>query len=110
MGSKQDKEVSAQQALVDQNESGQADLATKTAAPRAAITKVRAKMRVERIDPVPNGEAYIHLRPVTSGSEENRAFYNGTPGGACTIGLVSKEVARMFVLNSDYFVDFTPAD
>jgi hypothetical protein len=76
---------------------------------KAAVTKVRAKMRVERIEPVPGGEAYIHLRPVTSGSPENLEFYKHTPGGACSIGLVSKEVARMFVLNADYYVDFVPA-
>jgi hypothetical protein len=76
---------------------------------RVSAGKVRAKMRVERIEPVIGGGAYIHLRPVTSGSAENNAFYQNTPGGACSIGLVTPEVARLFVLNSDYFVDFTPA-
>lgn len=103
---KHDKDQAAEQLAAD------VTIARPTSAPMATAakpTKVRAKMRVERIEPTPQGDAFIHLRPVTSGSLENHEFYTHTPGGACSIGLVSKEVARMFVLNQDYYVDFTPA-
>jgi hypothetical protein len=52
----------------------------------------------------------IKLTPVTSGSEENKAFYEATPSGSIEIMTVNEEVAKNFELGKSYYVDFTLAE
>lgn len=59
------------------------------------------------------GEAEVHdikLGPVTSGSDENKAFYASTPSGTLELNTINKEAADQFMLNGEYYIDFTRAD
>ena len=42
-------------------------------------------------------------------SEENKAFWEATPSGKIEFGTVNATAAAMFELDSEYYVDFTPA-
>ncbi len=69
---------------------------------------VRAKFRVEEI--AKNIYATrIKLGPVTSGSEENKAFFKATPVGSIEIGTVNDEAASQFTVGAEFYIDFTPA-
>jgi hypothetical protein len=52
----------------------------------------------------------IHLTPVTSGSDENTAFYEATPSGEIKLGTLNAEAAAAFELGKSYYVDFTKAE
>ncbi len=52
----------------------------------------------------------IKLVPVTSGSDENKAFYDASPCGAIELGTVNKNAGNYFELGKSYYVDFTKAD
>lgn len=51
----------------------------------------------------------IMLSPVTSGSDENKAFYQSTPSGEIKLTTVNPDVGNYFELNGEYYVDFTKA-
>lgn len=51
----------------------------------------------------------IKLYAVSSGSDENKAFFASTPTGTIELGTVNIDVAKQFELNKEYYVDFTPA-
>lgn len=70
---------------------------------------VRAKFKCEEIR---HNEANsnVVLRPVVSGSDENKAFYKWTPGGECNLSVLKRETADHFVPGKEYYVDFTPAE
>ena len=81
----------------------------------------RAKFRVQSIrreqgtqwiegNPVPREVQTIELYPVTGGSEENKQFYASTPSGKIELGVVNAEAAKLFELNKDHYVDFSPAE
>ena len=52
----------------------------------------------------------IALRPCAATSEENKRFFASTPTGEIQLGIVNLEAARLFELNKEYYVDFTPAE
>lgn len=54
-------------------------------------------------------QTVIKMRPVTSGSDENKQFYKYTPSGNLDLGVVSPALAVSFHLGEEYYVDFTPA-
>lgn len=79
---------------------------------------VRAKFCVTEITDVawgdsPPGLKNITLYPVGGAaggeSEENRAFYAATPGGAITLSVVNAAAAAAFEIGAEYYVDFTRA-
>lgn len=45
--------------------------------------------------------------PVTSGSDENKAFFSSTPTGSVELGTVNPAVE--FEIGKEYYLDFTPA-
>ncbi len=49
-------------------------------------------------------ETYV-FNPVTSGSEENKAFFRWTPTGRLELGTVNKDVH--FEIGREYYLDFT---
>jgi hypothetical protein len=55
------------------------------------------------------GKATIVLEPVTGGSDENKGFWEHTPGGRLELCTVNKDAADQFVVGREYYVDFTPA-
>lgn len=54
--------------------------------------------------------SYIQLSPVYSGSEENKRFFQSTPGGALQFYTVNKSAADQFEQGKEYYIDITPAE
>jgi hypothetical protein len=52
----------------------------------------------------------IKLSPVTSGSDENKEFFDATPTGSIELGTVNEAAAKQFELGKSYYIDFTLAD
>lgn len=78
------------------------------------MSTVRAKFKVQSITRQAgwsgSGELQtIKLHPVTSGSDENKAFYAATPAGSIDLSVVPKEVGDQFNIGQEFYVDFTPA-
>ena len=75
---------------------------------------VRAKFKVYAIEASSWGGdkklVTVKLRPVTSGSPENKAFYEASPSGDMTLGTLNEEASKQFSLNQEFYVDFTPAE
>lgn len=74
---------------------------------------IRAKFKVDSVSCVSyaggNQQSVITLSPVYSGSEENKQFYQETPGGKIELSVVRSQVAAQFVAGKEYYIDFTPA-
>lgn len=56
-----------------------------------------------------NGE-HVELEAVTSGSEENGAFFKWTPYGKLSMGTVNENAVKQFEVGKEYYLDFTPAE
>jgi hypothetical protein len=71
---------------------------------------VRAKFYVaEKTEYAGDGfQKQIVMRPVTSGSDENKEFFRWTPSGELKMTIKS-EVADQFPVGSEIYVDFSPA-
>ncbi|HEX2881589.1 MAG TPA: hypothetical protein VHO25_18800 [Polyangiaceae bacterium] len=52
----------------------------------------------------------VHLSPVYSGSEENKKFFQATPGGQIAFDTVNQSALDQFEQGKEYYVDFTPAE
>ncbi len=50
----------------------------------------------------------VALFAVTSGSEENKAFFSSTPTGNIRLSVVNEAAANAFEVGKEYYVDFTP--
>ena len=50
----------------------------------------------------------LTLSPVTSGSDENRRFFEATPGGEIKLSVVSADVGIHFPVGMEVYIDFTP--
>lgn len=72
---------------------------------------VRAKFRVSKVEPSgqPEGGGRVTLEAVTSGSEENKSFFNYTPYGRLDIGTVNDNAFQQFHEGEEFYLDFTPA-
>lgn len=71
---------------------------------------VRAKFKVQNVDTREDGGGTVTLTPVTSGSEENEAFYRWTPGGSIILSTINAEAVKQFENGKEFYVDFTPAE
>lgn len=77
---------------------------------------MRAKFKVTSITQQahwgkPGASLYtLALQPVTSGSDENKRFYEATPGGEIKLSVVSEEIGKRFPIGKEVYVDFTLAD
>jgi hypothetical protein len=69
---------------------------------------VRAKFRVPEIAKTEYGTRIV-MRAVTSGSEENKAFFKATPSAEMSLATVNEEAAAQFTVGGEFYVDFTPA-
>lgn len=71
---------------------------------------VRAKFVVSHIQKNEDGSINVNAHPVHSGSEENKAFNDYTPGGSLQLHIAAgKEAQKEFVQNEEYYLDFTHA-
>lgn len=75
------------------------------------MSKVRAKFvcNWKQVDAQGNGQQ-ISLCPVYSGSEENKEFFQSTPGGSVLLNCTNPAASAAFEQGKEYCVDFTPAD
>jgi hypothetical protein len=75
--------------------------------------QVRAKFQVSskesRLSYGGAEEVVVKMRPVTSGSEENRAFYAATPTGNIDLGTVNRQAAAYFEFGKEYYVTLPEA-
>ncbi|MDN8617853.1 hypothetical protein [Variovorax ginsengisoli] len=76
---------------------------------------VRAKFKVVSITTSarwngPGTMGTVKLQPVTSGSEENKKFYEATPSGEITLGTINQDALAQFEIGKEFYVDFTPAE
>lgn len=75
---------------------------------------MRAKFKISSITQTahwnkPGALLYsLTMSPVTSGSDENRRFFEATPGGEIKLSVVSAEVGAQFPVGMEVYVDFTP--
>ncbi len=51
----------------------------------------------------------IQFCPVYSGSEENKKFFEATPGGDIVMFTVNPEASQYFEIGKEYYVDFSRA-
>ncbi len=56
------------------------------------------------------GGQQITLSPVYSGSEENKSFFQSTPGGSIQLYSTNPSATAAFEQGKEYYVDFTPAN
>lgn len=76
---------------------------------------VRAKFKVNEITEHAYGNdrmKTIKLVPVYSPQEgsENHAFWKASPNGEIRLGTINMQAAEQFVLNGEYYIDFTLAE
>lgn len=69
---------------------------------------VRAKFRVDCVEDY-GQQKNIKMSAVTTGSEENKAFWKWTPSGSLTLSTINEEAAKQFVPGEEFYLDFTPA-
>jgi len=77
---------------------------------------VRAKFRVNNVQPFTDqsGKASgyrIDLHPVydSNPESENAKFFNATPWGQITLGVMNPTAAEQFTPGAEFYVDFTAA-
>lgn len=73
---------------------------------------VRAKFVCNDVSPdpqVPGGARQIQLSPVYTGSEENKAFFQSSPGGSISLWCTNPNATKQFEMGKEYYVDFIPA-
>ena len=70
---------------------------------------VRCKFKCYSIENTESG-ASLTLRAVSSGSEENKAFFKWTPSGELKVATVNAEAASQFAPGKEYFIDITAAE
>jgi hypothetical protein len=88
---------------------------------------VRAKMKVTKIESsmgtrrviedgkekwMPAELRTVVLNPIydPDPNSENGKFYASSPSGEIRLGTINPEAWSAFVLNQDYYIDFTPAN
>jgi hypothetical protein len=69
---------------------------------------VRAKFVVAAVT-ARQGSRDVELVAVTSGSDENKSFWQYTPAGNIKLSVVNEAAAAQFQPGQEYYVDFTPA-
>lgn len=70
---------------------------------------VRAKFKVDKIEPYGDDGANVTLSPVYTGSPENEQFFRWTPCGEIRMGTINPAAAAQFTVGKEFYVDFTPA-
>lgn len=75
------------------------------------MATVRAKFVVSNIQKHESGDITVNAHPVHSGSEENKAFNDYTPGGSLSMHIAAgKPAQECFQEGKEYYVDFIAAN
>lgn len=69
---------------------------------------VRAKFKVETVEPVNEEQTNLALRAVYDDSPENREWWQATPSGYIHLSIVNQAAAQQFRVGQEFYVDFTP--
>lgn len=69
------------------------------------VNSVRAKFRCHLKD-----ATGIYFHPVYTGSDENKEFFDATPGGQLTIHIRNSKAAEYFEQGKEYYLDFKLAE
>lgn len=71
---------------------------------------VRAKFKVSSITIHEGGTRSIEMSAVTSGSDENKAFWRWTPAGTLKMDCLNPEASAQFEVGKEYYLDITLAE
>ncbi len=74
---------------------------------------VRAKFKVDSIEPEYEGLVTIRLSPVVKMDDpenENNQYWKYTPSGQIILGVVNPAASDQFEIGKEYYVDFTSAE
>jgi hypothetical protein len=71
---------------------------------------VRAKFVVDSMSKTRYGYGQVKLSPVTSGSEENKQFWQYTPSGSMELNINNPVALEKFEVGKEYYIDFTLAE
>lgn len=52
----------------------------------------------------------VKLQPVTSGSDENKAFYDATPSGQLEFATINQKALEQFEVGAEYYVTIERAE
>lgn len=70
---------------------------------------VRAKFKVaSKTIYSPESGGSVVLTPVTSGSEENKTFWEYTPNGKLEMHIQKGDAFKIFEPGAEFYIDFTP--
>ena len=70
---------------------------------------VRCKFVVESVTKTRYGSAIIKMTPVTTGSEENKKFWEYTPCGSFEISTTNTSAVEQFEIGKEYYFDISKA-
>jgi len=73
------------------------------------MNTVRAKFRVHNLT-VNSWGTEVFLSPVYGDNPENKQFWDATPSGDMRMTIKNDAAAKLFVVNKEYYIDFTPAN
>lgn len=73
------------------------------------MNDVICKFKCEEVKLVESGGNVV-MKPVISGSEENRTFFSFTPYGEFNVGLVNANTVTYFVPGNEYYVSIRKAN
>lgn len=69
-----------------------------------------AKFRANNSQGQPGFGYEVTMHPVTSGSEEDKAFWQATPSGELRMSILNPIAGEQFEPGDTYYLDFTKAD
>jgi len=73
------------------------------------MTTMRAKMKVNSVKLIDNGEI-LEMQPVTNGTVEDNTYSKYTPSGNLTLTISNPDLYGKFKPGHKYYVDFTVAE
>lgn len=72
--------------------------------------KINANQPHQGADPIFNQSTSVVMYPVTSGSDENKAFFKASPSGKFEINIINQAAADQLEIGKSYYIDITPAN
>jgi len=70
---------------------------------------VRAKFKVDSVTHHAGDVFDVNASPVTTGSDENKAFWKWTPSGKLQLSVLNKDVVDQLKPGAEFYIDITLA-